>query len=91
MTGTDWGDPDWAEDGTWLVDDDFLVLFNASWEPLDFVIPQTRAGVAWQAEIDRYDPAAPASAPPRQAGDRVTAEARQEAISPRPLASAIHR
>jgi glycogen operon protein len=87
MTGADWADPgalslamyldgsddpDRAEDGTWLVDDDFLVLFNAWWEPLDFVIPQTRAELAWQAEIDSYDPAAPASAPPRHAGDRIT-------------------
>jgi isoamylase len=49
------------------MDDDFLVLFNAWWESLDFVIPETRAGLEWRAEIDSYDPAAPAAAPPRHA------------------------
>jgi isoamylase len=55
-----------------MVDDDFLVLFSAWWEPLDFVIPATRAGLVWRAEIDSYDPGAPAAAPRRHAGDRVT-------------------
>ena len=87
MTGADWADagarslaiyldgsdaPDRAQDGTPLLDDDFLVLFNAWWEPLEFVIPETRAGLEWRAEIDSYDPAAPAAAPPRHAGARVT-------------------
>ena len=70
LDGSD--DPDRAADGTAMVDDDFLVLFSAWWEPLDFVIPATRAGLVWRAEIDSYDPAAPAAAPRRQAGDRVT-------------------
>jgi glycogen operon protein len=101
MTGADWADPgarslaiyldgsddpDRADDGTWLVDDDFLVLFNAWWEPLDFVIPATRAGLAWVAEIDSYDPAAAAAAPRRQAGDRITVGPRSVAVlrGPRP-------
>ena len=87
MTGADWADPgarsvaiyldgsddpDLADDGTLMLDDDFLVLVNAWWERLDFVIPPARDGLAWQAEIDSYDPAAAAAAAPRQAGDRVT-------------------
>ena len=101
MTSADWADagarslamyldgsdaPDRAEDGTPMVDDDFLVLFNAWWEPLDFVIPETRAGLEWRAEIDSYDPAAPAAAPPRHAGDRVTVGPRSVAAlrGPRP-------
>ena len=71
MTGTDWSDPnalaialyldgsdapDRAADGTWLVDDDFLVLVNAWWEPLEFVLPATRPKAKWQVEIDTYDP-----------------------------------
>jgi isoamylase len=78
LDGSD--DPDRAEDGTPLLDDDFLVLFNAWWEPLDFVIPETRAGLEWRAEIDSYDPAAPAAAPPRHAGDRVTVGPRSVAV-----------
>jgi isoamylase len=78
LDGSD--DPDRAEDGTPLLDDDFLVLFNAWWEPLDFVIPETRAGLEWRAEIDSYDPAAPAAAPPRHAGDRITVGPRSVAV-----------
>ena len=58
LDGSD--DPDRAADGTLLLDDDFLVLVNAWWEPLDFTLPVTRAQAAWHAEIDSYDPAAPA-------------------------------
>jgi isoamylase len=87
MTGADWAnpgalsvaiyldgrdDPDLAEDGTPMLDDDFLVLVNAWWEPLDFVIPATRDGQTWRPEIDTYDPAATAAAPPQQAGDKVS-------------------
>ncbi|HLK01182.1 MAG TPA: glycogen debranching enzyme, partial [Streptosporangiaceae bacterium] len=64
-------DPDPAADGTPLLDDDFLVLVNAWWEPLEFVLPGETAARSWLAEIDSYDPAAPAAAPERHAGDRV--------------------
>ena len=40
LDGSD--DPDRAEDGTPLVDDDFLVLVNSWWEPLGFALPDTR-------------------------------------------------
>jgi isoamylase len=95
MTAADWADggarslaiyldgsdaPDRAADGTPLLDDDFVAMFNAWWEPLDFVIPATRVGTEWQAEIDSYDPAAPAAAPRRQAGDRVTVGPRSVAV-----------
>jgi glycogen operon protein len=62
LDGSD--DPDVAADGTLLVDDDFLVMINAWWEPLDFVIPATRPGQTWQAAIDTFDPrTAPGAAP----------------------------
>jgi isoamylase len=84
LDGSD--DPDVARDGTLLLDDDFLVLFNAWWEPLDFVLPAARDGQAWRAEIDSYDPAAAASAGERHAGDRVTVGPRSVTVlrSPRP-------
>src|SRR5580658_590366 len=69
LDGSD--DPDQAADGRLLLDDDFLVLVNAWWEPLDFTIPPTRPGQAWQLEIDSYDPAASAADSPRQAGGQV--------------------
>ncbi|HZQ81648.1 MAG TPA: glycogen debranching protein GlgX, partial [Gaiellaceae bacterium] len=70
MTDADWKDdsalalavyldgsdsPDRAADGTELLDDDFLVLVNAWWELLDFILPVTR-GLAddriWQLEVN---------------------------------------
>jgi isoamylase len=76
LDGSD--DPDRAEDGTWLLDDDFLVLVNAWWEPLEFVLPATRGQASWRTDIDTYDPAAPGSpaAAPRGAGDHVTVNPR---------------
>ena len=72
LDGSD--DPDRAADGTLLLDDDFLVLVNAWWEPLGFTLPVTREQAAWHAEIDSYDPAPPARSGPadRRAGDSVT-------------------
>jgi isoamylase len=101
MTAADWADPsalslaiyldgaddpDRAADGTALTDDDFLVLFNAWWEPLDFVIPPIRDGQAWHAEITSYDPPAAAAMPGPQAGDRVTVGPRSVSVlrGPRP-------
>ncbi len=87
MTGANWSDPnalaialyldgsdapDRAADGTWLTDDDFLVLVNAWWERLDFVLPDTRPEAAWQVEIDTYDPAPGTGTARRKVGDHVT-------------------
>jgi glycogen operon protein len=78
--------PDRAEDGSPMLDDDFLALFNAWWQPLDFSIPETRDGMAWRAEIDSYDPAATASASELHAGDQVTVGPRSVLVlrGPRP-------
>ncbi|BBH68405.1 glycogen operon protein GlgX homolog [Actinoplanes sp. OR16] len=64
--------PDRAGDGTLLVDDDFLVLVNSWWEPLDFVLPPTRPDARWTAEIDSYDPGAVNGQDVRGAGETVT-------------------
>jgi isoamylase len=83
MTGTDWSDrsalavavyldgsdqPDRAADGTPMLDDDFLVLVSAWWQPPGFTISATRAGLTWQTAIDTYDPARTASAAVLRAG-----------------------
>jgi glycogen operon protein len=50
-------DPDRADDGTLLVDDDFLLVVNAWWEPLDVVIPAIGAATdeaRWHTAIDSY-------------------------------------
>jgi isoamylase len=84
LDGSD--DPDRAEDGTWLLDDDFLVLVNAWWEPLEFVLPATRGQASWRTDIDTDDPAAPGSsaAAPRGAGDHVTVNPRSIVVLSNP-------
>jgi isoamylase len=72
LDGSD--DPDQAEDGTPLLDDDFLVLVNAWWQELDFVLPATRAEAAWRVELDSFDPTREIAG--RHAGDRVTVSPR---------------
>ena len=81
LDGSD--DPDRAEDGTLLVDDDFLVLVNSWWEQLDFVLPATRAEAAWRVELDSYDPSRAVAG--RHASDRVTVSPRSVVVlsSPR--------
>ncbi len=86
LTDADWSDrsalavalyldgsdaPDRAADGTWLTDDDFLVLVNAWWEPLDFVLPAARPQALWRVELDSYDLASRPGPAERKAGDTV--------------------
>ena len=78
LDGSD--DPDRADDGSRLVDDDFLVLVNSWWEPLGFVLPAPRPGAQWRAEIDSYDPTASARAAARSSGDQVTVGPRSVAV-----------
>src|ERR1700689_4796463 len=99
MTDADWADPSALSLGIYLpraadpppppagpvaLQDHLLLFFNAWWEPLDFVIPTTRDGQAWRAEIDSHDPAAAGSAGERHAGDRVTVGPRSVTPLPRP-------
>jgi len=85
LDGSD--DPDRAADGTPLLDDDFLVLVNAWWEPLDFTVPVTREQAAWRLDVSSYDPAQAGTEPTatQVAGNRVTVGPRSIAVlsSPR--------
>ena len=71
MTDQDWADsnarcvtvlfdgdenPDLAPDGTLLIDDDFLVLFNGWREPLPFHLPAEMAERGWTIVSDSADP-----------------------------------
>ena len=86
--------PDRAADGTLLADDDFLVLVNAWWEPLDFVLAETRAGAGWHVEVDTFGPGSPdpgtLAGPDMagRAGDKLTVGPRSVTVlrSPRPQA-----
>ena len=70
LDGSD--DPDTGPDGGLLADDDFLVLVNAWWEPLEFTVPVTRPGQQWITQIDSFDPGPADLAPRSMAGDGVT-------------------
>jgi glycogen operon protein len=90
LDGTD--DPDRAADGTLLVDDDFLLVVNAWWEPLDVVIPEV--GGRWHTAIDTFtgevhghspiagEPLAPGQAPgeTRRVGPRTLVVLRSPAM-----------
>ncbi len=78
--------PDRAADGTPLLDDDFLVLVNAWWEPLEFALPVTREQATWRPEFSTYHPAEAASAPSssRAAGDHVSVGPRSIAVLSNP-------
>jgi isoamylase len=65
-------DPDRAADGSLLVDDDFLLLVNAWWEPLDFVIPPSRPGQVWHTEIDTFNPSRTSALQPPASRGTVT-------------------
>jgi glycogen operon protein len=65
-------DPDLADDGTPLVDDDFLVLVNGWWERLGFRVPDVGGPGSWHTELETFDPAAAAGRPDLGAGDELT-------------------
>jgi glycogen operon protein len=50
-------DPDVGADGTPMVDNDFLMLINAWWEPLTFTVPADLSARRWDAVCDTFDPA----------------------------------
>jgi isoamylase len=103
MTDEQWGDPtmhavavyldgtdapDDADDGTPLLDDDFLILVNAYWDPVTFAIPLVRsAPQTWFVELDSYDSAVSAAREfPKHTGDQVVARPRSLQVlrGPRP-------
>ncbi|HEX9042662.1 MAG TPA: glycogen debranching protein GlgX [Trebonia sp.] len=103
MTLPEWGDPrmhavavyldgtdapDKADDGTPLLDDDFLILVNAYWEPVTFTIPPARkVAQTWFVELDTYDPAVSAARVfPLHAGDTAVARPRSLTVLRAPRA-----
>ena len=86
LDGTD--APDEAEDGTPLLDDDFLILVNGWREPVTFTLPDVREiAQTWFVELDSYDPAVSAAREfPRHTGDQMVARARSVTVLRAPRA-----
>ncbi|MCA0330605.1 MAG: glycogen debranching protein GlgX [Actinobacteria bacterium] len=49
-------DPDLADDGSPMLDDDVVVMVNGWWEPLDIVVPAVGEAVEWHVVLDTADP-----------------------------------
>jgi isoamylase len=49
---------DFTPQGDPIVDDSFLLLFNANYEPVVFTLPPPRFGRRWELELSTADPAA---------------------------------
>jgi glycogen operon protein len=64
--------PDRADTGELLVDDEFLVLVNGWWEPLEFTIPDVGHGRAWREELETFDAAPPSVGAALATGDHLT-------------------
>src|SRR5580693_2876444 len=88
LDGTD--APDEADDGTPLLDDDFLLLVNAFWEPVSVTIPPVREDQqTWFVDLDSYDPEVSAARVfPRHTGDSVLARPRSVQVLRAPRAEA---
>ena len=82
LDGSD--DPDRAEDGTSLLDDDFLVLVNAWWQPLDFTLPATRDR-ALAGRDRQLRPRQTGGRGPAPAGDQLTVSPRSITVLRSPL------
>ena len=66
----------YAQDGTPLIDIDFLLLVNAWWEPLEFVVPATEPDETWAPEVDTYEPRDVTAPAKLAAGDQLTVHPR---------------
>ncbi|MGD9512728.1 glycogen debranching protein GlgX [Mycolicibacterium austroafricanum] len=91
MTGEDWGSgfaksvgvylnghgiPDMDARGQRVIDDSFLLFFNAHHEPIEFTLPPKKFATAWQPVVSSAAPVAPEPGEPHQAGATVSVEAR---------------
>jgi isoamylase len=88
LDGTD--APDDADDGTPLLDDDFLILVNAYWDEVTFTLPPVRQDQqTWFVELDSYDPEVSAARVfPRHTGDPAVARPRSVQVLRAPQAEA---
>lgn len=72
LNGSDIPEVDWY--GNRMVDNDFILIFNAHYEPIMFTLPDARYGRKWQLVVDTHNPNEPALS--YEAGFMITAQSR---------------
>jgi glycogen operon protein len=72
--------PTLDEQGEPIVGDTLLILMNAHYEPLDFVLPAIEWGERWEVLIDTRAAAPPRDQVPPRAGERYTLLDRSMAV-----------
>ena len=72
LNGSDIPEVDWY--GNRMVDNDFILIFNAHYEPIVFTLPDERYGRKWQLVVDTHNPDEPELS--YEAGFMITAQSR---------------
>lgn len=72
LNGSDIPEVDWY--GNRMVDNDFILIFNAHYEPIMFTLPDERYGRKWQLVVDTHNPDEPELS--YEAGFIITAQSR---------------
>ncbi|MCI1673766.1 MAG: glycogen debranching protein GlgX [Bifidobacterium tibiigranuli] len=72
LNGSDIPETDWY--GNQMVDNDFILIFNAHYEPIMFTLPDEQYGSKWQLIVDTHNPNGPELS--YEAGFSITAQSR---------------
>lgn len=72
LNGSDIPEVDWY--GNRMIDNDFILIFNAHYEPIMFTLPDERYGRKWQLVVDTHNPDEPELS--YEAGFMITAQSR---------------
>ena len=72
LNGSDIPEADWY--GNQMVDNNFILIFNAHYEPIMFTLPDERYGKKWRLVVDTHNPKGPELN--YEAGFAITAESR---------------
>ncbi len=72
LNGSDIPETDWY--GNQMVDNDFILIFNAHYEPIMFTLPDEQYGKKWRLVVDTHNPNGPELN--YEAGFMITAQSR---------------
>lgn len=72
LNGSDIPEADWY--GNQIVDNNFILIFNAHYEPIMFTLPDERYGKKWRLVVDTHNPKGPELN--YEAGFAITAQSR---------------